>query len=664
MKIYLKKLSYLIVLLALFMNSCDTEESFQITSPDAKFILKTPGITSIFLNFALPDNSAFTISWEDEVTGASSYDIEMAVDREFTTPITLGNTSEKNFSMTVSDFNEKLKDVGITSFENTAVFFRIKAGSANSNSILMQVTTFAVQPPVITSPDATFSIVLSDIDPEALAMTTNWDDPEIGENSTETVNYDVQIATAGTDFATINSLGTVQDLLTLDINHSALNELVLAMGGTPGEVSNYDIRIKATVETGSGDLIRTSEFITIAITPYETVLPAILYVVGAGAVDAGWSWDSPVELTLQGSVYSGNIKLTPNNGGNFRFFTVRDDWSSGQNYTYYETRGYTFDNDLTNANDGDNNFLFTGVEDEYSLVIDTENETITLGPPITSVFQISTWGIVGSGYNNWGAFADAPFYTSDQPNVFVSYVTLLDGEIKFRENNEWTNNFGDNGADGTLDAGGSNIATTAGNYKVVLNLNTNTYTIEQFSWGVVGSAWNDWGNAGPDAKFFYDYTTDTFKLGVKLQAGEMKFRKNNEWTENFGDTGADGTLDAGGDNIITTAGYYAITLDLNNNTYTIDAANLFGVVGSGFNNWGADGPDFTFTEVNSGNWIAEIVTLVDGEIKFRVNEEWTINFGDTGADGTLDEGGDNIAVTAGNYRIFMNFNNNTYSINN
>lgn len=296
----------------------------------------------------------------------------------------------------------------------------------------------------------------------------------------------------------------------------------------------------------------------------------------------------------------------------------------------------------------------------------TDAQTLTVVlPEIVSGpnIQVSTWGVVGSGYNDWGAFADSPFYTTNQPNVLVAYVTLLDGEIKFRENNDWANNFGDDGADGTLDAGGANIASTAGNYKIVLDLNNNTYTMEQFSWGVVGSAWNDWGNDGPDAKFFYDYTTDTFKLGVKLQSGEMKFRKNNDWTENFGDTGADGTLDAGGDNIAVNAGYYAITLDLNNNSYTIESADLYGVVGSGYNDWGNGGPDFTFTEVNPGVYIAEIVTLIDGEIKFRVNEDWAVNFGDTGADGTLDAGGDNIAVTAGNYRIFMNLNDNTYSIN-
>ena len=45
----------------------------------------------------------------------------------------------------------------------------------------------------------------------------------------------------------------------------------------------------------------------------------------------------------------------------------------------------------------------------------------------------SPWGVVGSAYNDWGAFADAPFYKTGLANVFVSYVTLKDGEYKIRK---------------------------------------------------------------------------------------------------------------------------------------------------------------------------------------------------------------------------------------
>ncbi|RIV45406.1 SusE domain-containing protein [Flagellimonas pelagia] len=294
--------------------------------------------------------------------------------------------------------------------------------------------------------------------------------------------------------------------------------------------------------------------------------------------------------------------------------------------------------------------------DAVSTTSDVEQLTITLVEKSDeggSGIQISSWGVVGSGYNDWGAFEDAPFYTTGTDGVYVAYVNLLDGEIKFRENNDWTNNFGDTGADGTLDAGGDNIVVTAGDYKITMDLNDSTYAIEAYSWGVVGSGYNDWGGAGPDAKFFYDYTTDTFKVGVKLIDGEIKFRLNNDWGTNYGDSGADGTLDNGGDNIAVTAGFYAITLDFNTGTYTMEEASIWGVVGSGYNDWGAT-PDFLFTEVNPGIWIAENVELIDGEIKFRINEDWTVNYGDTGVDGTLDDGGDNIVVTAGTYIITLN----------
>ncbi|WP_372937051.1 SusE domain-containing protein [Seonamhaeicola sp.] len=295
---------------------------------------------------------------------------------------------------------------------------------------------------------------------------------------------------------------------------------------------------------------------------------------------------------------------------------------------------------------------------------ETQQITVTLLEASTgsgSGIEISSWGIVGSGYNNWGTFADAPFYTTDVADVYVAYVSLVDGEIKFRENNEWTNDYGDNDADGTLDAGGSNIAVTEGDYKITLDIANGTYTIEEFSWGVVGSGYNDWGTT-PDAKFTYDYVTNTFKVGVKLTDGEIKFRKNNDWVEDFGDTGVDGTLDDGGDNIAVTAGFYAITLDFENGTYTMEETDIWGIVGSGYNDWGAT-PDFSLTPLSNDIWVAEIVPIVDGEIKFRLNEDWGTDYGDTGVDGTLDGGGDNIAVTAGNYRIMLDLANLTYELN-
>ncbi|HUH27662.1 SusE domain-containing protein [Gelidibacter sp.] len=287
-------------------------------------------------------------------------------------------------------------------------------------------------------------------------------------------------------------------------------------------------------------------------------------------------------------------------------------------------------------------------------------EATTGGSGITE----STWGIVGSGYNNWaeGGIPDGKFYTTSTTGVFVSYVSLITGEIKFRENNDWGNNLGDDGADGKLEQGGANIAVTEGHYKITLNVNDSTYNIEPFTWGVVGSGYNNWGEDGPDAKFYYDYLTDTFKVGVRLIDGKIKFRQNNQWTIDFGDNGGDGTLDQGGDDIEVTAGHYTITLDFNSNIYTIEEDEIWGIVGSAYNNWGEDGPDFALTEVHPNVWIGDIVTLIDGKFKFRTNNAWGTDFGDNGADGTLDAGGDDIEIEAGKYRVRMDLTDNTYKL--
>ena len=271
----------------------------------------------------------------------------------------------------------------------------------------------------------------------------------------------------------------------------------------------------------------------------------------------------------------------------------------------------------------------------------------------------SPWGVVGSAYNNWGATPDAPFYqVQGSPNVYVAYVTLLDGEWKIRKDNAWDVNYGDDGADGTLEAGGANIVATAGTYKIVFDEAALTYTIEAYTWGIVGSAYNDWGNGGPDAALAYDPFTDTWRAQVKLEDGLFKIRLNNDWTTSYGDGDDEGSLDAGGTDIPVSSGYYEIIVDFNDLTYTLEETDVYGVVGSGYNDWGAT-PDFPFVKdfEKEGVYHAINVTLLDGHIKFRVNNDWATDYGDTGLDGILDLAGDNIPSTAGAFDITLDFSN-------
>ncbi|MEQ1743955.1 MAG: SusE domain-containing protein [Saprospiraceae bacterium] len=131
---------------------------------------------------------------------------------------------------------------------------------------------------------------------------------------------------------------------------------------------------------------------------------------------------------------------------------------------------------------------------------------------------------------------------------------------------------------------------------------------------------------------------------------EHKYTVGPSWDTNYGDTGANGSLEKNGDNIkIPTKGVYRLNVNLNELTH----ANLrtdWGLIGSATPDaWNSD-QNMTYDPA-ANKWTITL-NLVAGEIKFRANDDWAINFGDTQANKTLEYGGDNIVIAAaGNYTI-------------
>jgi hypothetical protein len=283
-------------LFVLLFIGCTSQDELNVTSPEASFELVTPTISNINLNFSLPENPAFTIVWIDDVTGSSNYDVQMSIDPDFGSLVALGSSANKTFSMTVEDFNIALLSVGVNAYESAIIYIRVLAGSTASNAVSFSVTAYPDAPPVIESPDSTFAVILSDIDPDAIAMDVTFADPDFNSdltNTQATIIYDLEVAATGSDFASPVILASGTDIYELSVSHGDLNEAALNMGLNPEEAATLDIRIKASIEADGGDFIRYSDGVTITVTPYTTALPPVLYVVGAGAADAGWSTDDP-----------------------------------------------------------------------------------------------------------------------------------------------------------------------------------------------------------------------------------------------------------------------------------------------------------------------------------------------------------------------------------
>ena len=440
MKKILKLVSFFAILI--FAVNCDDNEDFEFTTPVESFNIITPGDgVSIILDSTNEQNTALTIVWNDNITGAETYVIEMSIDDTFTNPLNIGSSNSNTFSMSVENLNALLLDNDISALEETSIYLRVTGNNLQTNAIRLTVSSYPEENPIITAPDNTFEIVLSDITENDNALTVDWIDPNFASESSVIIDYYVEVATAGTDFTTIESLGDTNDR-TLSFTHGELNASLLSLGLPADTASDIDLRVHSVLETTSGNIERNSDFITITVTPYDAALPATLYAVGAGLPDAGWGWGSPEEFILQGAVYSANVNLSPDNDGNFRFFAQQDWGPVSYNFPWFEVRGYTIDADLVNANDGDSNFQFIGTAGEYALEIDTENKTITLGPPTVGPnCEYDQLWLVGAGVPDAGwAWTSPVQLPCTGSGVYAGNVNLVNDSFRFFTDSalEWT----------------------------------------------------------------------------------------------------------------------------------------------------------------------------------------------------------------------------------
>jgi hypothetical protein len=288
------------------------------------------------------------------------------------------------------------------------------------------------------------------------ALTMTW---AAADFTTPTqVNYTVEMAVTGTEFATIVAAGTsVGTNLTLSV--ADLNGAVLSAGLIPFSQGSVDVRIKAT----AGGVDQYSNTINILVTPYTTALPTI----AVPGNHQGWSPGTAPKLASAGyglTNYEGYVWLdgdykfiAPDNAGNFNW--GNPDW--GDDGTFSGVLKLTGEVNCTAA---------VGY---YRLKANTTTLTYSQ--------ERTTWAIIGNGTpGGWGT--DTPMTYNPVTKKWTATVTLSaqsapnDG-MKFRANGQWTLNYGDTGADGSLDEGGTNISTPAGTHIVTLDLsNPRVYT--------------------------------------------------------------------------------------------------------------------------------------------------------------------------------------------
>ena len=284
-----------------------------------------------------------------------------------------------------------------------------------------------------------------------------WNGADFGFKAA--VTYTIQFTRAGSNFAsaattelTIGS--SLSRIITVrDFNAKMLDILPF---GVPSPVH---ARLKADVGSGV-DPIYSNVITNFVVTAYLDVVnytfPQALWIAGNYQ---GWNPGAAPKIVdksasgTTGSNYEGYINFT--DGAPHDFKMVKgDNWGAGD----FGSAGGTA------LGNGGPNLTMVGAAGVFKVNANTQNMT-------WSYTRIATWGIIGDATPaGWGASTPMIFNPAD--GSWSITTNLSAGEIKFRANDDWGINFGDNSPrDNKPDYGGSNIPIAAsGNYTLVLNI--------------------------------------------------------------------------------------------------------------------------------------------------------------------------------------------------
>ncbi|UPQ77783.1 SusE domain-containing protein [Flavobacterium azooxidireducens] len=332
--------------------------------------------------------------------------------------------------------------------------------------------------PELLTPESGNEYNLSPENPESEATTFVWNHADY-DVQTE-VNYVLQFALAGTEFAAVSEIGPSTQRFR-KVTVAEMNAAMLEIEAEPFVLTNVDVRVKAYL--GSNESMPLySNVISISVTPFTLDLP-LLWIPGSYQAESGYgsdNWSHALAPSLaasaygktdfEGYVYFANNVIADNDNG-FKFSTQQN-WDG----TNYGDDG-SFSGILSST--GSN----IGVQAGFYRVRANTGEVTEANPNglTYSTVQVS-WGIIGAATpTGWDSDTDL-VYNPTTKKLEIASIALVPGGFKFRGNNAWDNGFdlGTVDEDGFLQPSGDlTFDGPEGNYKVVLDLsNPRQYTYE------------------------------------------------------------------------------------------------------------------------------------------------------------------------------------------
>ena len=498
------------------------------------------------------------------------------------------------------------------------------------------------------------------------------------------------------DFGKQEKLAATISGTTVTVKQSALNSVILNLGGEPGAEFTVYLRLDSWLANNKNMAVESSlarsGVLSATFVPYsQLILDKDIYDhVWVMGDYSGWSHDKAQLLynySKDGNIFTGVVDFDDKAASGIKFTGAASwdeatgNWGTANPDDASEAASVTLLN-------GSNDNIMCYAKRFYKFTLDKKALVLT------KEWGADKIGIVGT-INNWAAPDVEMTFNKDYLRFWVDLEVTGDQEIKFRADEDWVYNWG---ADAKL--GGDNIKVGTGKYRVYLDLNKGTVELNEKMFGKTEpSAGGDepepekpavWSLIGTIGGTNWDTDTDMTNTdgevwiarSVALTANdEFKLRFGHDWPDAVGGTEANskstidptnpydvfkpvlGTVFAtGGMNIqVGVEGTYDVTYD--NAAKTILVENhkaLFSLIGD--INGSGWGKDFVMTQ-DGDVWTSPVVTI-GGEFKIRYDFSWAdsntygVAEGTTveiGKEFTVVQPGGNIKVPeAGDYKVIFN----------
>ena len=322
----------------------------------------------------------------------------------------------------------------------------------------------------------------------------------------------------------------------IQVNATELEKILCKQNKTRASVaSNIKVESKVSVNLASGDAVaintvgETTGKITTSPTP---AIDAKGYYMLGEVNGNDWDQKHPVWMTqMSDGVYQ--LKVTTKKDKNYFKFYEGSKWDESGNWDVINTGVMGCEKD--GCEDASGTIYYTGDswgtpqtmviagKGTWIVTLDMNNLSYSVGKPVL---------YMKGDANGWNGY---DYLAGDDGVHFTGFMYLNQNGFKFTTAPDWSGTgYGENFSTAP-DAGNIVMTEPAGYYKVDVDLSAQTYTLTPItSIGIIGAAvpvtgWDS------DQDLTYNVEERCWEIkDIKLNAGECKFRANDDWAMQWG----------------------------------------------------------------------------------------------------------------------------------